>query len=64
MRSVGQVARFGRKTCRDHFKPGGRWENKIKIGHKESGWEGVDWINLTRDLQRAVVNRVMNLLVL
>jgi hypothetical protein len=27
-------------------KPGRRWEDNIKTGLKEIGWEGVDWIDL------------------
>jgi len=35
-----------------------RWEDNIKTGRKEIGWEGVDWINLAqdRDKRRTVVN--------
>jgi len=24
-------------------------EDNIKMGHKEIGWEGVDWVNLAKD---------------
>lgn len=30
-------------------KPGRRWEDNIKMNVKETGEEGVDWINLVRD---------------
>jgi hypothetical protein len=26
-----------------------RWENNIRMDHKEIGWEGVDWIHLAHD---------------
>jgi hypothetical protein len=26
-----------------------RWENNIKIGHREIGLDGVDWIHLSQD---------------
>jgi hypothetical protein len=34
-----------------------------KIGLREIGWDGVDWINLAQDREqwRALVNTVMNL---
>jgi hypothetical protein len=40
-----------------------RWENAIRMGLREIGWEGVDWIRLAqdRDRWRAVVNAVMSL---
>jgi hypothetical protein len=46
-------------------RPRRRWENGIRVGLREIGW-GVDWIRLAqdRDRWRAVVNEVMNLLVL
>ena len=48
---------FGRRRC--------RWED-IKIDRQETGWEGVDWVNLAqdRDKWRSLVNMVMNLRVL
>jgi hypothetical protein len=41
-----------------------RWEDIIKIEVKDTGWGGVDWINLAQDRDRlwAIVNTVMNLL--
>jgi hypothetical protein len=40
-----------------------RWENNIKMGLKEIGRDGVNWIHvvLDRDQQWAFVNMVMNL---
>jgi hypothetical protein len=37
--------------------------DNIKIGLRENGWNGMDWIDLTqdRDQWRALVNAVMNL---
>jgi hypothetical protein len=42
-----------------------RWEDNIKIGFREIGWGGVDWIDLgqDRDQWQALVNTVVNLLV-
>jgi hypothetical protein len=39
-----------------------RWEDDIKMDILETGWGGVDWINLAqnRDQCRALVNMVMN----
>jgi hypothetical protein len=44
-------------------RPRRRWEGKIKMGLREVGWEGIDWIHLAqgRDRWRAVVNTVMKL---
>jgi hypothetical protein len=40
-----------------------RWVDNIKIDFKETGWDGVDWMELAqdRDQWRALVNTVMNL---
>jgi hypothetical protein len=37
--------------------------DSIKMGLREIGWDGMDWINLAqnRDQWRALVNMVMNL---
>jgi hypothetical protein len=44
-------------------RPRRRWEDNIKMGIREFGWGGVDWIDLVqdRDRWRALVNTVMNL---
>jgi hypothetical protein len=44
-------------------KPRCRWVDNIKIDLRETGWDGVDWIDLAqdRDQWRALVNTVMNL---
>jgi hypothetical protein len=44
-------------------RPRCRWVENIKMGLREIGWDGVDWINLAqdRDQWRALVNTVMNL---
>jgi hypothetical protein len=41
------------------------WVDNIKIDFRETEWDGVDWIDLAqnRDRRRALVNRVMNILV-
>jgi hypothetical protein len=46
-------------------KPRRRYEDNIKMGLREIGWGGMDWINLAQDgdQRRALVNTVMNLLV-
>jgi hypothetical protein len=47
-------------------RPRHRWEDGIKMDLKEVGWGGVELFHLAqyRDCWRAVVNAVMNLLVL
>jgi hypothetical protein len=44
-------------------RPRRRWEDGIRMGLREIGLEGVDWIRLSqdRDWWRAVVSAVMNL---
>jgi hypothetical protein len=46
-------------------RPRHRWVETIKMDLKESGWGGMDWIDLAqdRDRWRALVNAVMNFLV-
>jgi hypothetical protein len=43
-------------------RPRSRWEDNIKMGLQEVGWEGMDWIELVQDRGRwwALVNAVMN----
>jgi hypothetical protein len=78
MRWAGHVARVGeeRNAYRvlmgkpEGKRPLGRprrsWEDGIKMDLREISWRSVDWIHLTqgRGRWRAVVNTVMNLLVL
>jgi hypothetical protein len=44
-------------------RPRRRWVNIVKIDLRETGWDGMDWIDLAqdRDQWRAFVNTVMNL---
>jgi hypothetical protein len=44
-------------------RPRRRWVDNIKMGLREIGWDGMDWIELAqdRDQWRALVNTVMNL---
>jgi hypothetical protein len=44
-------------------RPRHRWVDNIKMNLKETGWDGMDWIDLShdRDQWRALVNTVMNL---
>jgi hypothetical protein len=44
-------------------RPRHRWEVNIKMGCREIGWRGMDWIDLAedRDQWKALVNTVMNL---
>jgi hypothetical protein len=73
IRWVGHVARTGEKRKAYRIlvgKPEGkrplgrpRWEDIIKMDLRETGWGGMDWIDLAqdRDQWRALVNTVMNL---
>jgi len=44
-------------------RPRCRWEDNIKMDLQEMGCEGMDWMNLARDMDRwwALVTAVMNL---
>jgi hypothetical protein len=44
-------------------RPRRRWVDSVKIGLREIGWGGMNWIDLAedRDQWRALVNMVMNL---
>jgi hypothetical protein len=44
-------------------RPRHRWEDNIKMGLREIGWDGVDWIDLAQDRDQwmALVNVVMSL---
>jgi hypothetical protein len=75
MRWTGHVARMGAKKNAYRIlvgKPKGkrplgrsrcRWVANIKVDLRETGWGGVDWIDLAHDWDqwRAVVSLVMNL---
>jgi hypothetical protein len=43
--------------------PRRRWVDNIQMDLRETGWDGMDWIELAqnRDKWRALVNMVMNL---
>jgi hypothetical protein len=71
MRSACHVARLGRykksvqvwsgnlkRDTSSRPRPRRRWEDNIKIGVKQIGWEGVDWIHLTwnRDQRQTLMN--------
>ena len=77
MRLAGHVARMGSRVAyralvgeSERRRPLGRrrrrWEDNIKIGLREEELGGMDWIDLAQDRDgwRALVNAVMNLLVL
>jgi hypothetical protein len=51
----GKARRKGRLRC--------RWEDNIKMDLRETGWSGMDLIDLAqdRDQWRALVNTVLNL---
>jgi hypothetical protein len=44
-------------------RPRHRWEDNIRMNHREIGWGGMDWIHLAQDRGqwRPLVNTVMNL---
>jgi hypothetical protein len=44
-------------------RPRRRWLNNIKMGFRETGWGGMDWVDVAqdRDQLRALVKAVMNL---
>jgi hypothetical protein len=44
-------------------RPRRRWVEIIKIDLRETGWDGMDWVDLAqdRDQWRALVSTVMNL---
>jgi hypothetical protein len=47
-------------------RPRCRWVGNVKMDLRETGWDGMDWIDLAqdRDQWRALVNMVMNFEVL
>jgi hypothetical protein len=44
-------------------RPRRRWVNNIRMGLREIGWNGVDWIDMAqdRDQWKALVNMVLNI---
>jgi hypothetical protein len=44
-------------------RPRSRWVDNIKIDLRETGWDGVDWIDMAqdRDQWRTLVNTALNL---
>jgi hypothetical protein len=44
-------------------RPRRRWVDNIKMDLRQTGWDGMDWIDLVqdRDQWRALVNTVVNL---
>jgi hypothetical protein len=44
-------------------RPRRRWVDNNKMNLRETGWDGMDWIDLVQDMDRwrALVNTVMNL---
>jgi hypothetical protein len=44
-------------------RPRNRWVDNIKIGLRETGWGGVDWMDMAQDRDQwmTLVNTVLNL---
>jgi hypothetical protein len=44
-------------------RPRCRWVDNIKMNLREIGWDGVDWIDMTQNMDqwRVIVNTVLNL---
>jgi hypothetical protein len=65
-RNVYRVLMGKPKGNRPLGRPRHRWEDGIRMDHREIGWGGVDWIQMTqdRDQWQVLVNMVMNLWVL
>ena len=75
MRWAGNVAPIGEKMNAYRILVGnpegmrllerqrGRWVDNIKMDLREIGWDGMDWIDLTQDMEqyRTLLNTVMNL---
>jgi hypothetical protein len=74
MRWAGKVERMGKRNAYRIFvgkperkrllgRPRRRWGDNINMDLRETGWGGMDWIELAqnRDHGRALVNKVMNL---
>jgi hypothetical protein len=64
MRFAGHVAQMEEKRTANRIlvgKPGGkrplgrsrrRWVDNIKMDLRETGWDGVDWIDLAQDMDQ------------
>jgi hypothetical protein len=75
MRWTGHVAPMGKKTNAHRIlmgslerkrplnRPRRRWVVSVKMDLREKGWDGMDWIELSRDRDQwmALVNTVMKL---
>jgi hypothetical protein len=44
-------------------RPRNMWEDNIRLGLREIGWEGVDWIHLAQDRDQwcDILNTLINL---
>jgi hypothetical protein len=44
-------------------RPRRRWVDNIKMDLRETGWDGVDWIDTAQDREhwRVLVNTILNL---
>jgi hypothetical protein len=65
-RGLESVQGFGGKASkeRDHLEdPRRRWEDGIRMDLREIDWGGIDWIQLSQDMDRwwSLINTVMNL---
>jgi hypothetical protein len=64
-REEGSMQAFGGKLEGKRLlgRPRSRWEDDIKIDHREIGWGGMDWIHMAqdRDQWQALVNMVTNI---
>jgi hypothetical protein len=54
------------KGKRPLVRPKRRWDDGIKMGVREIGWEVVEWIQLAEDMsrRRSLVNSVLKLRIL
>jgi hypothetical protein len=62
-RNVHMICVGKPKGKRPLGRPKQRWVDNIKMDLRETGWGGMDWINLAQDREqcKALVNTVMNL---
>jgi hypothetical protein len=60
---MGQILVGKPERKRALGRPRRRWVDTIKMDLRETGWRGMDWIDLVqvRDRRRALLNTVMNL---